>query len=111
MGAVANAGALDGRQRSAPEAAGMGVYELVRSEDAAGSVVDLEAGGRCRVTPPAASPVAAPRQRLVSLDVFRGITVMVRATSFSPAARNSIVFYSVSSYHIFLAVLCDIRDI
>lgn len=92
---MANAGASDGRRT----AAGMGVYELVRSEDAAGAAVDLEAGrcGSGLSSPPAKASPAAPRQRLVSLDVFRGITVLVRAANKSP--------------HIFLAVLCDIRDI
>uniref|UniRef100_A0ACD5UQ25 Uncharacterized protein n=3 Tax=Avena sativa TaxID=4498 RepID=A0ACD5UQ25_AVESA len=96
MGAVANAGAFHGRcgGRQRP-AAGMGVYELVRSEDAAGPAVDLEAG-RCRLSPPPASPAspAAPRQRLVSLDVFRGITVLLMiivddAGSFIPAMNHS----------------------
>lgn len=79
MGAVANAGAA---------AAGMGGYKLVRSDDAVGPVVDLEAD-RCGYPKGAAgagsSPSAGPpsptssRQCLVSLDVFRGITVLVRA--------------------------------
>uniref|UniRef100_M8BCD7 Heparan-alpha-glucosaminide N-acetyltransferase catalytic domain-containing protein n=1 Tax=Aegilops tauschii TaxID=37682 RepID=M8BCD7_AEGTA len=70
---MANAGACDGRR----SAAGMGVYELVRSEDAAGPALDLEAG-RCGPPPTAKASPAAPRQqRLVSLDVFRGITVLI----------------------------------
>ncbi|RLM74791.1 heparan-alpha-glucosaminide N-acetyltransferase-like isoform X1 [Panicum miliaceum] len=63
----------------------MGGYELVRSDDAPALAVDLEAGGggcakrgvgpakRAAGTAPAS---AAARQRLVSLDVFRGITVL-----------------------------------
>ncbi|XP_047064731.1 heparan-alpha-glucosaminide N-acetyltransferase-like [Lolium rigidum] len=74
----------------------MGVYELVRSEDAAGPAADLEAG-RCRLSTPAATastPAAATRQRLVSLDVFRGITVLLMiivddAGSFLPAMNHS----------------------
>ncbi|CAM0904787.1 unnamed protein product [Alopecurus aequalis] len=71
----------------------MGVYELVRSEDAAAApVVDLEAA-RCssgRTSP----PVVAPRQRLISLDVFRGFTVLLMiivddAGSFLPALNHS----------------------
>ena len=59
----------------------MGGYERVRSDDATALAVDLEAG--CGGGGPAkraagASPAPA-RQRLVSLDVFRGITVLVRA--------------------------------
>ena len=61
----------------------MGGYERVRSDDATALAVDLEAG--CGGGGPAkraagASPAPAPaRQRLVSLDIFRGITVLVRA--------------------------------
>jgi hypothetical protein len=85
MGFVANAGAADGRQRRDSQE-GMGVYELVRSEDAAGPAADLEAGrcGSGSLSTPAAtaaSPASAQRQRLVSLDVFRGITVLVRAAT------------------------------
>uniref|UniRef100_A0A0E0DDM6 Uncharacterized protein n=1 Tax=Oryza meridionalis TaxID=40149 RepID=A0A0E0DDM6_9ORYZ len=68
-----------------------GSYELVRTDDAAGQVLDLEAGrcaavypkggggGGCVAPPPVPSPPSSPasaRQRLVSLDVFRGITVL-----------------------------------
>uniref|UniRef100_A0A453BX09 Heparan-alpha-glucosaminide N-acetyltransferase catalytic domain-containing protein n=1 Tax=Aegilops tauschii subsp. strangulata TaxID=200361 RepID=A0A453BX09_AEGTS len=87
---MANAGACDGRR----SAAGMGVYELVRSEDAAGPALDLEAG-RCGPPPTAKASPAAPRQqRLVSLDVFRGITVLLMiivddAGSFLPAMNHS----------------------
>jgi heparan-alpha-glucosaminide N-acetyltransferase len=65
----------------------MGGYELVRSDEAPALAVDLEAGAprhgdhypNGRVSKQAASPSPAPaRQRLVSLDVFRGITVLVR---------------------------------
>jgi heparan-alpha-glucosaminide N-acetyltransferase len=65
----------------------MGGYELVRSDDAPALAVDLEAGERShgdhypngRVSKQAALPSPVPaRQRLVSLDVFRGITVLVR---------------------------------
>ncbi|VAH47534.1 unnamed protein product [Triticum turgidum subsp. durum] len=72
----------------------MGVYELVRSEDAAGPALDLEAG-RCGPPPTAKASPAAPRQqRLVSLDVFRGITVLLMiivddAGSFLPAMNHS----------------------
>ncbi|KAM3386813.1 hypothetical protein ACQJBY_009995 [Aegilops geniculata] len=84
---MANAGACDGRR----SAAGMGVYELVRSEDAAGPALDLEAG-RCAPPPPAKASPPAPR--LVSLDVFRGITVLLMiivddAGSFLPAMNHS----------------------
>ena len=61
-------------------AAAMGGYELVRSDDAAGAAPgpDLESGAgaaNSKAAPP--SPAARP-PRLVSLDVFRGITVLVR---------------------------------
>uniref|UniRef100_A0A0E0KQ62 Heparan-alpha-glucosaminide N-acetyltransferase catalytic domain-containing protein n=1 Tax=Oryza punctata TaxID=4537 RepID=A0A0E0KQ62_ORYPU len=86
-----------------------GSYELVRTDDAAGHVLDLEAG-RCAavypkggagagglapppVPPPSSSPASA-RQRLVSLDVFRGITVLLMilvddAGAFLPAINHS----------------------
>ncbi|XP_051206108.1 uncharacterized protein [Lolium perenne] len=76
----------------------MGVYELVRSEDAAGPAADLEAGrcgsGRLSTPAAAASPASSQRQRLVSLDVFRGITVLLMiivddAGSFLPAMNHS----------------------
>ena len=99
---MANAGTPDGRQRRASAAAGMGVYELVQSEDAAGPVaaVDLESGSG-RLSPAAAA--VAPRQRLVSLDVFRGITVLVRDCR---QPTNLRIFFSLSVFslsHIFLA--------
>ena len=106
---MANAGTPDGRQRRASAAAGMGVYELVQSEDAAGPVaaVDLESGSG-RLSPPA----AAPRQRLVSLDVFRGITVLVRDCH-QPTNLRIFFLSPFSRYHTSssLAVLRDIRDI
>lgn len=78
MGAVTNAGAPpDGRCGRQSAAGGMGVYELVRSDESAGPAADLEAGGRRSPSPPKGSPAASSRQRLVSLDVFRGITVLV----------------------------------
>jgi heparan-alpha-glucosaminide N-acetyltransferase len=54
----------------------MGGYELVRSDDAAGAGggADLESGAVSTAPAPAAA-----RHRLVSLDVFRGITVLVGA--------------------------------
>jgi heparan-alpha-glucosaminide N-acetyltransferase len=62
------------RQRRATGA--MGGYELVRSDDAAGAGggADLESGAVSTAPAPAAA-----RHRLVSLDVFRGITVLVGA--------------------------------
>ncbi|AQK71383.1 hypothetical protein ZEAMMB73_Zm00001d016662 [Zea mays] len=62
----------------------MGGYELVRSDDAAGAAgADLESGsGASKVAgapPPSPAPSASPaarQQRLASLDVFRGITVL-----------------------------------
>jgi len=61
----------------------MGGYELVRSDDAAGAPgTDLESGASAsKASPPnpsTSSPAARQQQRLVSLDVFRGITVLVR---------------------------------
>ena len=80
MGAAAgNAGG------AAPRPGAMGGYELVRSDDAPALAVDLEAGGgggcakRGAGTSPAPASPSPARQRLVSLDVFRGITVLVRA--------------------------------
>lgn len=72
------------QRRTAP--ASMGGYELVRSDDAAGAAgADLESGsGASKVAgapPPSPAPSASPaarQQRLASLDVFRGITVLVR---------------------------------
>ena len=73
--------ALCCRQRwAAVAAAGMGGYELVRSDDSAGAAPgpDLESGAGAAASK-AAPPSPASRQpRLVSLDVFRGITVLVR---------------------------------
>jgi hypothetical protein len=97
--AAANAGASPescGGQRHGTEA--MGGYELVRSDDApaAAIAVDLEAGGttapcgddypkrrRGSSTPSPPAPASTRPQRLVSLDVFRGITVLVRTTNHS----------------------------
>ncbi|KAL5215544.1 hypothetical protein ABZP36_006945 [Zizania latifolia] len=85
-------------------AAAMGGYELVRSDYAAGHVmVDLEAGHGCvfpkgaaagGLAPSAPPSPATPRQRLVSLDVFRGITVLLMilvddAGAFLPAINHS----------------------
>jgi hypothetical protein len=67
------------RQRTA---GAMGGYELVRSDDAAGAGggADLESGAAKGAVSIARAPApAAARQRLASLDVFRGITVLVRA--------------------------------
>lgn len=83
MGSAANAGA------SAGSAAAMGGYQRVRSDDAPALAVDLEAGGAARhddyskqgrgaAKQGAADGPSSARQRLVSLDVFRGITVLVR---------------------------------
>jgi heparan-alpha-glucosaminide N-acetyltransferase len=63
----------------------MGGYELVRSDDAAATTPDLEFGGSSSskaepLPPPRPPSPAARRQRLVSLDVFRGITVLVRTS-------------------------------
>ncbi|KAJ1279345.1 hypothetical protein BS78_04G148600 [Paspalum vaginatum] len=67
----------------------MGGYELVRSDDApgAGGGPDLEAGA-------SKPPAARATQRLVSLDVFRGITVLLMiivddAGGFLPALNHS----------------------
>jgi len=95
--AAANAGASPescGGQR--PGAGAMGGYELVRSDDAPAAIaVDLEAGGttapcgddypkrRGGSTPSPPAPASTRQQRLVSLDVFRGITVLVRTTNHS----------------------------
>ncbi|XP_039789820.1 heparan-alpha-glucosaminide N-acetyltransferase-like isoform X1 [Panicum virgatum] len=91
--------ALCSRQRRAAVAAvGMGGYELVRSDDAAGAAPgpDLESGaGAGAATSKAAPPSPAARQpRLVSLDVFRGITVLLMiivddAGGFIPALNHS----------------------
>ncbi|BAH91723.1 Os02g0526201 [Oryza sativa Japonica Group] len=89
-----NAGALPGgasaawscRQRRTAAGA-MGGYELVRSDDAAAAgPPDLELGGSgscngggvsAKSRPPSSPPSqGGARQRLVSLDVFRGITVL-----------------------------------
>jgi hypothetical protein len=63
----------------------MGGYELVHSDDAPALAVDLEAGGggvpAKRAAAAGTSPASPTRQRLVSLDVFRGITVLVRTSS------------------------------
>jgi hypothetical protein len=69
----------------------MGRYELVRSDDTPAIAVDLEAGTAAprddypkrRGSAPAPAP-APTRQRLVSLDVFRGITVLVRTDHSHP---------------------------
>jgi hypothetical protein len=75
--------ALCCRQRTRRTAASaMGGYELVRSDDAAGAPgPDLESGAGANSKAAPSPPTAAPRgqPRLVSLDVFRGITVLVRA--------------------------------
>ena len=59
----------------------MGGYELVRSDDAAPGApgTDLESGASAGRASP--SSPAARQPRLVSLDVFRGITVLVRPSS------------------------------
>ncbi|KAL5649746.1 hypothetical protein ACJX0J_040555, partial [Zea mays] len=90
-----------------PGAGPMGRYELVRSDDAPAVAADLEAGTAApcdgypkrRVFTPSPSPSPAPastryRQRLVSLDVFRGITVLLMiivddAGAFIPAMNHS----------------------
>lgn len=75
------------QRRTAPGS--MGGYELVRSDDAAGAAgADLESGSGASkaagAPPPSPAPSsasaspAARQQRLASLDVFRGITVLVR---------------------------------
>jgi hypothetical protein len=75
------------QRRTAP--ASMGGYELVRSDDAAGAAgADLESGSGASkaagAPPPSPAPSsasaspAARQQRLASLDVFRGLTVLVR---------------------------------
>ncbi|XP_062223205.1 uncharacterized protein LOC133922062 isoform X2 [Phragmites australis] len=70
----------------------MGGYELVKSDDAAGA--DLESGAAKAAPSLAPSPSPAARQRLVSLDVFRGITVLLMiivddAGAFLPALNHS----------------------
>ncbi|KAK3144869.1 hypothetical protein QOZ80_4AG0318880 [Eleusine coracana subsp. coracana] len=78
----------------------MGGYERVRSDDAPAFAVDLEAGhdDYPKVRPSkegADRPSPAPaRQRLVSLDVFRGITVLLMiivddAGAFLPEINHS----------------------
>lgn len=101
--AAANAGATPescGGRR--PGAGAMGGYELVRSDDAAAVAVDLEAGTtaacgrdypkRHGSTPSSPAPATASTrlQRLVSLDVFRGITVLVRTIPPSPSSARSL---------------------
>ncbi|KAL6650669.1 hypothetical protein ACP70R_009594 [Stipagrostis hirtigluma subsp. patula] len=96
---MGNAGSGGGGRQGA---AAMGGYELVRSDDAPALAVDLEAGGRCAYRKPKGgaagagpSPSPAPaRERLVSLDVFRGITVVLMiivddAGAFLPAMNHS----------------------
>lgn len=97
---------LSGGRPAPPESHGaMGGYELVHSDDAPALAVDLEAGGRgfpkssggpakraAAGTSPAST--APARQRLVSLDVFRGITVLLMiivddAGAFIPAMNHS----------------------
>lgn len=77
----------------------MGGYELVRSDDAAATTPDLEFGGSTSskaepLPPPRPPSPAARRQRLVSLDVFRGITVLLMIIvddvgGFLPALNHS----------------------
>uniref|UniRef100_A0A0E0G7K4 Heparan-alpha-glucosaminide N-acetyltransferase catalytic domain-containing protein n=1 Tax=Oryza nivara TaxID=4536 RepID=A0A0E0G7K4_ORYNI len=83
----------------------MGGYELVRSDDAAAAgPPDLELGGSgsgngggvsAKSRPPSSPPSqGGARQRLVSLDVFRGITVLLMiivddAGAFLPALNHS----------------------
>ncbi|PWZ23646.1 Heparan-alpha-glucosaminide N-acetyltransferase [Zea mays] len=81
----------------------MGGYELVRSDDAAGAAgADLESGASKAAGAPPPSPApssasaspAARQQRLASLDVFRGITVLLMiivddAGGFLPALNHS----------------------
>ncbi|KAK3158066.1 hypothetical protein QOZ80_2AG0132530 [Eleusine coracana subsp. coracana] len=81
----------------------MGGYELVRSDDAAGvpgGHDDLEfgapaaKGAAVSAAPAPAAALPATRQRLVSLDVFRGITVLLMiivddAGAFLPALNHS----------------------
>ncbi|XP_008667245.1 uncharacterized protein [Zea mays] len=100
--AAANAGASPESSGSGrPGAGAMGRYELVRSDDTPAIAVDLEAGTAAprddypKRRGSAPSPAPAPtRQRLVSLDVFRGITVLLMiivddAGSFIPAMNHS----------------------
>ncbi|KAJ1270833.1 hypothetical protein BS78_06G081500 [Paspalum vaginatum] len=105
MGAAAagNAGAAAPESRGRVRRPGaVGGYELVRSDDAApralAADVDLEAGPCAGDRPKrrgSASPAPPPqRQRLVSLDVFRGITVLLMivvddAGAFIPAMNHS----------------------
>nr|CAB3486956.1 unnamed protein product [Digitaria exilis] len=101
MGAAAGNAGTGGRRPGA-----MGGYELVRSDDAAAlAAVDLEAGegggfpkrgaGNAKHAAAGASPAAKPKpQRLVSLDVFRGITVLLMiivddAGAFIPGMNHS----------------------
>ncbi|WVZ75205.1 hypothetical protein U9M48_023286 [Paspalum notatum var. saurae] len=84
------------KRRPAPA---MGGYELVRSDDAppgaGGGPDDLEAGGAIgKAAAAAPSPPNARAHRLVSLDVFRGITVLLMiivddAGGFVPALNHS----------------------
>jgi hypothetical protein len=113
---MGNAGAAEA------EAMG-GSYELVRTDDAAGHVLDLEAG-RCAAVypkgggggggiapPPVPSPPSSPasaRQRLVSLDVFRGITVLVRAeiTPFFYFVKKNLFLFAGM---FFLRLFCPLK--
>lgn len=72
----------------------MGGYELVRSDAAAAITPDLEFGGSTSSKAAPLPPSPAARQRLVSLDVFRGITVLLMiivddAGGFLPALNHS----------------------
>lgn len=74
--------------------AAMGSYELVRSDAAAAITTDLEFGGSTSSKAAPLLPSPAARQRLVSLDVFRGITVLLMiivddAGGFLPGLNHS----------------------
>nr|AGT16089.1 hypothetical protein SHCRBa_224_E06_F_260 [Saccharum hybrid cultivar R570] len=88
------------QRRAAPATAtAMAGYELVRSDDAVGAPgTDLESGASAsKASPPSPVPSTSPaarQQRLVSLDVFRGITVLLMiivddAGGFLPALNHS----------------------
>jgi hypothetical protein len=83
-------------------AAAMGGYELVRSDDAPALAVDLETSAGSKQAADGPSPARA-QQRLVSLDVFRGITVLVRAQH-SPSSSPRPPLLISSSCHTVLTV-------
>uniref|UniRef100_A0A0E0CLD4 Heparan-alpha-glucosaminide N-acetyltransferase catalytic domain-containing protein n=1 Tax=Oryza meridionalis TaxID=40149 RepID=A0A0E0CLD4_9ORYZ len=97
----------------------MGGYELVRSDDAAAAgPPDLELGGSggggcsTKAWPPSPPPPPSQggaRQRLVSLDVFRGITVLRIAIAYLLAAICEIWLKGDDDVDCGLDVRCGVR--